>query len=210
MNPVYCRDCHEAVDLADSFCKKCGADQRQPAQQPTVQMNNQSLPAKKSGYKPSSLIMFAVLLIGVCIVGFSFLPKKNDTSPAIVPPFATAEQPVLTVKQVRSGVLKYNGQHVKIRAAIVDRSSDGRTQTPYLVIGDSSKEYMDSINFFRASAVLGKKDDITMRVIPRPTGIEVYDVVILEGVYDGVQNVLNITKVDKIGKEDARSTGGQS
>src|SRR5260221_11563493 len=47
INSVYCRACREPLDLADTFCKKCGTDQRQIVQQPT-----QIMPRAISGPGP--------------------------------------------------------------------------------------------------------------------------------------------------------------
>ena len=44
INVVYCRKCHEPIDSADTFCKKCGVDQRPPAQQPLPDSATITLP----------------------------------------------------------------------------------------------------------------------------------------------------------------------
>jgi hypothetical protein len=88
LNLVYCRNCREAIDPTDMFCKKCGADQRQPLQQTTqatpaqlqvATVVNNSTPADPSttptkGKVASGVkVVQGLLTVGLLVTGTVFL-----------------------------------------------------------------------------------------------------------------------------------------
>ncbi len=88
LNLVYCRNCREAIDPTDTFCKKCGADQRQPLQQTTqakfaqLQVNTVvnniksvdpfAMPTKGK-VAPGVKLVQGLLTVGLLVTGTVFL-----------------------------------------------------------------------------------------------------------------------------------------
>lgn len=120
MLTVFCRACRAQIDPSDTFCKACGADQRPPVQQPTQQMPvNAHVPVvAPTAPKRRSFVGFftAILLLLVVAAGIGLylthLPAIRQAEQAKTEP--------LTVRQLRIGMLQYNGKTVKVHALVVD------------------------------------------------------------------------------------------
>ncbi len=130
-------------------------------------------------------------------------PEGDKSASKTSGSLADSQETLTSVKEVRRHVLPLNGKTIKIRATVVDISTDGVVDTPYLIIGDSTDEYL-------AGAVSRTgygnpnspgTDEVTIKVVPRPLGLTFGDIVEFNGVYDGVSNTLTVTDAKKVGKE---------
>jgi hypothetical protein len=105
----------------------------------------------------------------------------------------------ISVKELRSGAIQLDGKAVTVRGVVADRTTDENPNPPYIIIADSSSEYMNSLLWW--SSHRKNTGDISVKIQPVPVGVDFHEVIVVDGTYDAVANTLRLTAFRRAGWE---------